>query len=109
MVLNCSARGKSGFEPQALSCGSKSPRSGGTGLGELGAPVKLLESKWNFLFLPLHGPRVGLCVCALQDPENTRLRSISGAIGPASFPYFVFIESWNACFIPGKVSEEKEL
>lgn len=31
-------------------------------------------------------------MCVLQGPENTRLGSVSGAIGPTSFPYFVFIE-----------------
>lgn len=62
MVLNGSARGKSGLEPQALSYGRKSLWAGSTpGPGRAGDSSDASGGEMEFFFLPLLGPRV-VCV-----------------------------------------------
>lgn len=117
VVLNCSAWGKSGFERQALSGGIKSPGAGDTGLGELGAAVKLLEWRWNFSFLHCTGQEwcVFLCVRSSGPREYSSSVCVWGywtdllSILCLYWKLAVFILLWNAYFVPGRVCEEKEL
>lgn len=118
MVLNCSAQEKSGLEPQALSCGSKSCWASSTGLGE--RVLQWCLRRRNGISLPSPAraqSAVCLCVCVLQDPEKIHLSSVSGANRWTSCPYFVFTKSWmhlfllllNTYFVLGGVCEEKGL